>query len=58
MSNPSTSRASTKSKYRYPVYRSDDRPRQFISAVLEKTIKVMNEDELWEELRKLHESED
>lgn len=58
MSTPSTSRASTKSKYRYPVYRSDDRPRQFISAVLEKAVQKMNEDELWEELKKLHESED
>lgn len=41
-------------KYKYPVYHSDDRPRQFTPGRLEK----MNADELWEELKKLCEKKD
>ena len=36
-------------KYKYPVFRSDDRPRQFTPGRLEK----MNAEQLWEELKKL-----
>ncbi len=37
------------SKYKYPVYRSDDRPRRFTPTMLEE----MGVDELWQELKKL-----
>ena len=49
---------SEKSRYKYPVYRSDDRPRRFSSAILEEMVQKMDEKELWEELKKLYESKD
>ena len=42
-------RKSSRKGYKYPVYRSDDRPPSFTLRMLEE----MNEDELWEELKKL-----
>ena len=50
--------SSRKLRYKYLVYRADDRPRRFYSGMLEKMVKEMDEDELWEELKKLYESED
>jgi len=46
--NPSNKR------YKYPVYRSDDRPSRFTQSMMEK----MDEDELWEELKRVYHSED
>jgi len=46
-------KSSDKSGYKYPVYRSDDRPPQFTLRMMEK----MDEDELWEELKKLCEKD-
>ena len=51
------SRNAPSKSYKYLVYRSDDIPRRFHSGVLEKMVKEMSEDELWEELKKLYESE-
>lgn len=42
-------RKSSGTKYKYPVYRSDDRPRRLTPTMLEK----MDADQLWEELKKL-----
>jgi len=48
----------TNPTYKYPVYRADDRPRRFSSAMIEEMLKKMDEDQLWEELKKLYKSED
>jgi hypothetical protein len=57
-SSAASRNAPSKSGYKYLVYRSDDIPRRFYPGMLEEMIKKMNEDELWEELKKLYESED
>jgi hypothetical protein len=40
---------SSDEKYKFPVYRTDDRPRLFTPDILEE----MGLDELWEELKKM-----
>ncbi|MGD2248113.1 MAG: hypothetical protein PVF58_06875 [Candidatus Methanofastidiosia archaeon] len=58
MAEPNSNTSSTTSKYKYPVYRADDRPPRFSSAILKEMMDKMKEDELWEELKNLYESED
>ncbi|MGC1119636.1 MAG: hypothetical protein WBA22_00960 [Candidatus Methanofastidiosia archaeon] len=40
-------------KYKYPVFRSDDRP----SPLSSRMVKEMDEDELWEKLKKFCEKD-
>lgn len=46
-------RKKSSDKYKYPVYRSDDRPPSLSSRMVEE----MDEDELWEKLKKLCEKD-
>jgi hypothetical protein len=43
-----------KQRYKYPVYRLDDRPRQVTPSMLED----MDADELWKELKRVYKSKD
>ncbi|MBU7013700.1 MAG: hypothetical protein HXS52_04270 [Theionarchaea archaeon] len=46
-------RKESSDKYKYPVYRSDDRP----PSLSPRMIKEMDEDELWERLKELCEKD-